>query len=200
MFIHIKICTPTFIIKNILWINEILSARGTLLLTWYLGYSLFWSVKQLLLKKVVEQHVKNFVEPREFCAMGSALLNCRTEAETPGHCNLANKDSCIELLVLIERGLGTWRWSWNRSPTSGELQVPLDEINFHKLNQRSSTWRSSLMITKKSLWQIDFHVEEESLEFIIVLSCKIAAEKFTRTDLSCSWLGHSFFMTMLART
>ena len=38
------------------------------------------------------------------------------------------------------------------------------------------------MITKGSSWQIESHVEEMSLECIIVLSCKNFAGKCTRTD------------------
>ena len=50
--------------------------------------------------------------------------------------------------------------------------------NFDERNQRSSKWRSLLMITEESSWQTEFHVEQVWQQLIIVTGCKNCAEKF----------------------
>ena len=70
------------------------------------------------------------------------------------------KQSCVELSLLMKRGLETLSRSWNHS-------------------QRSSRW-SFLMITKESSLQVESHVEEVSLEWIIVLSWKKLSRKMLK--------------------
>jgi len=160
--------------------------------------------------------------------MGPSLLDCWTETETPGNCNITetnwilccvrllhlvpilhywNKDltlkvkhSCIELLLLTKRGLETLNRSWNRSQTNGEVHPAHDPKNFDEYNQRSSKWWSLLMITKESSWQIEFHVEQVWQQHIIMTGCKNCAEKCTKTHLTCPGMGHSFCTTTHART
>jgi len=106
------------------------------------------------------------------------------------------KHSCVELSLLTKRGLQTLNGSWNRRETSGEVQPPRDPKNFDKYNQRSSKWYSLLMITEKSSLQIQFHVEQLWQQRTIVTGCKNCAEKCTKTDVTCSGIGHSFCTTM----
>jgi len=105
-----------------------------------------------------------------------------------------------KLLLLTKRGLETLNQSWNRSQTSGEVHPPHDPKNFDEHNQRSSKWWSLLMITEESSWQIEFHMEQVWQQRIIVTGCKNCTEKCTKTDLTCSGMGHLFCMTTYART
>jgi hypothetical protein len=57
-----------------------------------------------------------------------------------------------------------------------------------------------LMITKESSWQMEFHMEQVWQQRIIITGCKNCAEKCTKTDLTCSGMGHSFCTTMHALT
>ena len=109
------------------------------------------------------------------------------------------KDSCIELSLLTKRGLETLNRSWNRSHNSGKVQPPRAPKNFDERNQRSSKWWSLLMIHEESSWQTKFHVEQVWQQRIIVTGCKNCAEECTKTDLTCSGMGHSFCTTMRAR-
>jgi hypothetical protein len=108
------------------------------------------------------------------------------------------KHSYIERSLWTKRGLENLNPSWNRSQTSGEVQPPRDPKNFVDRNHRSSKWWSLLMITKESSWQ--FHVEQVWQQHIIVTGCRNCTEKCTKTDLTCSGMGHSFCTTMHART
>ena len=140
--------------------------------------------------------------------MSSSLLDCWKEAEMPGYWNLAERNNDVEDQAFLRRIVSideTWIMDFEpelKSQSNEWRGRPYGfcsaKKNFDELNQRSSKW-SLLRIIKDSSWQIESHVEEVSLECIIVLSCKNFAEKCTRTDLSCSWLGNSFSMTMIAR-
>ena len=46
----------------------------------------------------------------------------------------------------------------------------------------------------------EFHVEQAWQQRIIVTGCRNWAKKYTKTDLTCSGIGHSFCTTMHART
>ena len=131
------------------------------------------------------------------------MLDCWTEAETPGLKEIFDVEdqALVRRIVAIDE---TWirelepelksqsnMWRATGSARSNKV---------HEFNRRSSKWWSLLMITKESSWKRESHVEEVLVECTIVLSCKNFAGKCTRTDLSCSWLGHSFSMAMLART
>ena len=97
--------------------------------------------------------------------------------------SLKVKHSCVELALLMKRGLDTLNRSWNRSQMSGEVHPPRDPKNFDKHTQRSSEWWSLLMITEESSWQIEFHVEQVWQQHIIVTGCKNCKQKCTKTDL-----------------
>ena len=94
-----------------------------------------------------------------------------------------------KLLLLTKRGLETLNRSWNCSQTSGEVHPPHDPKNFDECNQRSSKWWSLLMIR---IIMTEFHVEQVWPQHIIVTGCKNCTEKCTKTDLTCSGIGHSF--------
>ena len=83
-----------------------------------------------------------------------------------------------KLLLLTKRGLETLNRSWNRCQTSVEVHPPHDPKNFDEHNQRSSKWRSLLMITEESSWQVEFHVEQVWQQHIIenLLHCSPTRE------------------------
>ena len=113
---------------------------------------------------------------------------------------LKAKHSCIELWLLTKRGLDPLNRSWNRSQKIGEVQHPRDPKNFDERHKRSSKWWYLLMITEESSWQIEFHVKPVWQQSIVVNGCKNCAEKWTKPDLTCEGMGHSFWKTVHART
>jgi hypothetical protein len=86
--------------------------------------------------------------------------------------------------------------NWNRSQMSGEVQPPHEPKNSDKHNQRSSKRWALLMITEESSWQSSMRNKCDSS----VLSWLDCAGKCTKTDLTCSGMGHSFCTKMHAST
>jgi hypothetical protein len=150
----------------------------------------------------------NNLQKRKICARWfphAWLLNRNRNAWKLQHywnkdLTLKVKHSCIKLSLLTKCGLETLNRSLNHSQTSGEVQPPCDTKNFDERYQRSSKWWFLFMITKESSWQVEFHVEQVWQHRIIITRCKNCAEKCTKTDLTCSGMGHSFCTTMHACT
>ena len=156
-------------------------------------YSVFW---QMICRK------EKFVPDGSLTAW---LLNRNRNAWKMEHywnkvLTLKVKHSCIKLSLFTKRGLGSLNRIWNRSQTRGEVQPLCNPKNFDKRNQRSRKWWSLLMINEESSWRIEFHVEQVWQQCIIVTGHKNCAEKYTKTDLTSSGMGHSFCTTVHTRT
>ena len=95
---------------------------------------------------------KWFKEERNFCTVGSTLLNCWTEAEMPGNCKLLKERFDVEdqaflrLIVAIDE---TWIRDF-------ELE----------LNSQFNKWRTTGSPRPKKFWQVQSKVEQMIYLFI----------------------------------